>query len=257
MKLPFLAARRRPRPIPDGYVLDPARLTRLARANARAYQTAKPFPHIALDDVLPSAAVDAVLAEFPGEDSPYWAFKRSRTSVKQDSRRADKELFLPPFIRRLIWELNSAVFLLFLSELTGIEGLTPDPYLEGGGVHQIPRGGFLKIHADFNRHPVTDLHRRLNVLIYLNKDWRPEYGGDLELWPEDMSRCARRIAPLAGRMAVFSTSDTSYHGHPDPLACPPGSTRKSLALYYYTAERPADEGAARHSTLYQTRPVDA
>lgn len=137
----------------------------------------------------------------------------------------------------MLYHLNSSTFLDFLSKITGIENLIADSYFEGGGMHQIRRGGKLKIHADFNRHPRYDLDRRLNALLYLNPDWQEEYGGNLELWDRHMTSCVVRIAPLFNRFVVFATTDFTYHGHPDPLTCPEDVTRKSLALYYYTHER--------------------
>ena len=152
--------------------------------------------------------------------------------------------------------MNSAPFLEFLKILTGISPLISDPRLEGGGLHQIERNGFLKIHADFNVHPLYKLDRRLNLLIYLNKDWEEAYGGHFELWDREMSRCIEKILPTFNRMVVFSTTDYSYHGHPDPLTCPPDRYRRSLALYYYTNGRPEEEKSATHSTLYQQRPKE-
>jgi Rps23 Pro-64 3,4-dihydroxylase Tpa1-like proline 4-hydroxylase len=160
--------------------------------------------------------------------------------------------------RNLLAQFNSSAFIDFLQELTGIGGLVPDPHLYGGGLHQIVRGGHLNVHVDFNRHPVTDLERRLNLLLYLNRDWQDEYGGALELWNRDMSRSEARILPYFNRCVVFSTTDHSFHGHPDPLACPEDRTRKSLALYYYSKGRP-EEGDAElqaHNTLFQARPAD-
>ncbi|MCB9285156.1 MAG: 2OG-Fe(II) oxygenase [Lewinellaceae bacterium] len=143
--------------------------------------------------------------------------------------------------------LNSQPFLEFLQNLTGIkETLIPDPYFEGGGYHQIKPGGFLKVHVDFHKHKMMDLDRRVNVLVYLNEDWKEEYGGHFELWERDMSQCVTRIAPLFNRMAIFSTTDYSWHGHPDPLACPPDRSRRSLALYYYTNGRPASDVSDVH-----------
>src|SRR5438034_178076 len=84
-------------------------------------------------------------------------------------------------------------------------------------VHAEP-GGFLKVHVDFNVHPKLKLDRRLNMLIYLNKEWREEWGGDLELWDADRTMCRKKIAPLFNRTVVFSTGDSSFHGHPHPLA---------------------------------------
>ena len=156
--------------------------------------------------------------------------------------------------RHLLAELNSAPVIAFLERLTGIEGLVPDPHFVGGGLHQIERGGHLKVHADFNRHPRTQLERRINLLLYLNRDWKDEYGGALELWNRDMSACEARILPLFNRCVVFSTTETSYHGHPEPLNCPEGWTRKSIALYYYAREPAGDNEGGEHNTLFQVRP---
>jgi Rps23 Pro-64 3,4-dihydroxylase Tpa1-like proline 4-hydroxylase len=148
--------------------------------------------------------------------------------------------------------LGSSEFLGFLTTLTGISDLSIDFW--GGGLHQTVSGGLLSIHADFNRHPCTGLDRRLNLLLFLNRDWDEAWGGALELWDVEMTGCVQRIWPVANRMVVFSTSDTSFHGHPDPLAVPPEITRKSIAAYYYTAGRPKDEQSDEHSTIYRTRP---
>jgi Rps23 Pro-64 3,4-dihydroxylase Tpa1-like proline 4-hydroxylase len=155
--------------------------------------------------------------------------------------------------RQLLLELNSARFVDFVQTVCGIDGLIPDPWLFGAGLHQVESGGFLEIHADFNRHPVWNLDRRLNVLFYLNRDWRDEYGGELELWDDTMRHCVRRYPPVANRLVIFSATDRSYHGHPRPLAMPPGRTRKSVAAYYYSNGRPEHEMSASHSTLYQHR----
>src|SRR5262249_34806488 len=103
-------------------------------------------------------------------------------------------------------------------------------------------------------HPRYGLDRRLNAILYLNSNWQEEYGGHLELWDRDMTRCVSRIAPLFNRLVVFTTTDFSYHGHPNVLECPEGMTRKSLALFYYTNGRPADEVSDLHWTLFQARP---
>src|SRR5205085_7257435 len=103
------------------------------------------------------------------------------------------------------------------------------------------------------------LDRRLNVLVYLNEDWDESYGGHFELWDQEMKGCRKKILPLFNRMALFSTTTTSYHGHPNQLTCPPDRTRKSLALYYYTNGRPEEEvvdGAQDHNTLFKYRPED-
>jgi hypothetical protein len=203
-----------------------------------------------MDDFLPEEVLDQVLAEFPRPDQDWFAFDsplERKLATKDDST-------MGPATRRLLWELNSPAFVDFLERLTAIEALVPDPHFDGGGLHQIERGGHLKVHADFNRHPRTHLERRLNVLIYLNRTWKEEYGGHLELWSRDMQRPEARVLPIFNRCVVFSTTSTSYHGHPDPLTCPEGETRKSMALYYYTKDRPAEDGTNSHNTLFQARP---
>jgi hypothetical protein len=233
------------------FALDPDVLLRLARDNRAAYVQAQPFPHIVLDDLLPAALLHTVIEEFPAPGQIMWI---DFDDPAQKKLAADAETQIGPTTRLLLYQLNSSIFISFLEALTGIEGLVPDPYLNGGGLHQIERGGYLKVHADFNWHPRLRLDRRLNVLLYLNEGWKEEYGGHLELWDTDMTRCEQRILPVFNRCVIFSTTDTSYHGHPDPLTCPPGWTRRSLALYYYTNGRPAEEKSDAHSTLFQERP---
>ena len=126
-----------------------------------------------------------------------------------------------------------------------------DPTLQGGGLHQIVSGGFLDVHVDFNRHPRTKLHRRLNLLCYLNKDWKREYEGYLELWDMDRRRCFEMIEPAFNRCVIFETNEISYHGHPKPLRAPQGITRKSLSVYYYTATRDLVDTAEEHNTVYE------
>lgn len=237
------------------YWFDPDLLLRAGVALHERYDAAEPFPHIVLEDFLPPERVDAILEAFPDPDSPYWSTKDQPDSKKQDTTPDYiAELKMPPVIREAMWQFNSSLFLFFLHHLTGIRGLTGDPWLYGGGIHQILPGGLLKIHADFNIHEFTGLLRRINVLVYLNKDWQDEWGGHLELWDTDMGRCVRRVAPKAGTCVIFNTSSTSYHGHPDPLRCPPGRTRKSLAFYYYTIDPEFDPRGRKHNTLWKKRP---
>jgi hypothetical protein len=219
-----------------------------------AYRAAAPFPHAVFDDFFDPVILDRVLSEFPGAQGIDWErYDDPRFEVKLASR-SEQQIGL--FTRYLIYALNSSAFLQFLERLTGIKGLVPDPHLWGGGLHQILPGGKLAVHADFNNYPHFKLDRRLNVLVYLNRDWREEWGGHLELWDRDMARCEQRILPLFNRMVCFSTTDTSFHGHPDELRCPPDRTRRSLALYYYSNGRPAEEIGRPHTTLFQYRPDD-
>lgn len=229
---------------------DPRELERLACARHDEYLSAQPFAHAVFDELVPGPVLDAVLAEFPSADRDAWVSYESENERKLAS---DRETPIGAATAQLLAELNSAAFVDFLEQLTGVTGLVPDPHFVGGGLHQIVPGGYLGIHVDFNRHPRTGLERRLNVLLYLNRDWKEEYGGALELWRAEPRRCERRILPVWGRLVVFSTTARSYHGHPEPLGCPEGMTRKSLALYYYSLAPEATgngRGPASHNTLF-------
>ena len=238
--------------IPAAY-FDPEELEAVADRYRSSYQSARPFPHVVIDNFLPEDELDRVLDEFLSPKDGEWQHRYETAQEKKLAER--RETRLGPFTRHfLAAKLNSSVFLEFLESLTGIQGLIPDPYYEGGGLHQIERGGFLKVHADFNWHEQLKLDRRLNLLVYLNRDWKEEYGGNLELWNRDVTKCEQKILPIFNRCVVFSTTDYSYHGHPEPLQCPEAMTRKSLALYYYSNGRPAGEISEAHTTLFQARP---
>src|SRR5437879_4294134 len=149
-----------------------------------SYATAKPFPHVAIDNFFDPLLLDLVLSEFPKPGQIKWRRFDNEREIKLASA---AEAFFGPTTRLLLYHLNSITFLEFLSSVTGITNLIPDPCFDGGGLHQIEQGGKLAVHADFNKHPRYGLDRRLNLLLYLNKDWREEYGGHLELWNRDMT----------------------------------------------------------------------
>jgi hypothetical protein len=218
------------------------------------YRSAKPFPHVVFDDFFEPAVLDAVLEEFPTSGQIRWQKFDNEREIKLAS---SVEGNFGPLTRLFLYHLNSLTFLDFLSRVTGIEDLIGDPSFEGGGLHQIMRGGKLGVHADFNKHRKYRLDRRLNMLVYLNKNWREEYGGHLELWDRGMTGCEVKVLPVFNRVMIFGTTDYTYHGHPDPLQCPEEMSRKSLALYYFTNGRPAEEiSGGEHSTIFAARAAD-
>jgi Rps23 Pro-64 3,4-dihydroxylase Tpa1-like proline 4-hydroxylase len=232
--------------------LDPDVLLRVADTHREQFADGAPFPHVVIDNLFDPTILDAVVAEFPKpQDRTDWIRAKRDTSVKLAMPHDWK---LGTTTRLFLNQLNCSAFVQFLERLTGIEGLIPDPHFEGGGLHQIERGGYLKVHADFNMHERLRLDRRLNAIVYLNRGWQEEWGGHLELWDRSMSIAVQKIAPEFNRLVVFATIDWGFHGHPDPLQTPEGVTRRSLATYYYSSGRPADELAAAHDSLYQRRP---
>lgn len=236
------------------FVLDQIDLYGMAHKLREAYANAKPFPHVVIDNFLPPRALKSVADEFPAPEQIDWTRFDNPAELKLATKRENQ---MGERTRLLMHQFNSSCFLGFLEALSGISGLIPDPHFWGGGLHQIQRGGFLKVHADFNRHPHLGLDRRINVLLYLNEDWIEEYGGHLELWTPDMTQCGARILPVFNRCVVFSTTDYSFHGHPDPLTCPLGRARRSIALYYYSNGRPQEELSGSHNTLFKQRPGEA
>lgn len=227
-------------------------LERLAKEKAHLYQNAKPFSHTSFDDFLQPEILDKVIEEFPNVNDPQWQEYKSET--ENGKLASGKYDMIPPYTRYVLDQLNTPPFLQFLEELTGIKGLIPDPYYVGGGMHQTKPGGWLGMHVDFNKYDELNLYRRINVLVYLNKEYKEEYGGQLELWDEDMKECHGKISPIFNRCAIFTTSENSHHGHPDPLAFPEGTTRKSLAWYYYTVDNGEKIDDEAHTTLFKARP---
>ena len=204
------------------------------------YLNANPFPSIILDDFFNVTFLNKVLEEFPDlskvDSSQNY---KNKNEVKYTN---NTYKIFPNTIKQLFDFMNSNSFLEFLQKITSIEEkLISDKDLNGGGLHEIKNGGKLKVHTDFNRHPTLDLDRRINILIYLNKNWDKNYGGDLEFWNQNMSLCKKKISPNFNRLVIFSTNDFSNHGHPDPINCPDNLSRKSIALYYFSKGRPISD----------------
>ncbi len=215
-------------------------LNDLALSLKNQYSLADPFPHLQIDNFFSDEYLNTILNEFPDLSN----IKNSQNYKNQNEIKFANNDFenFPEKIKTFFDFLNSQSFLNFLQILTSIkEKLIPDEKLNGGGLHEIKSGGLLKVHTDFNKHPTNNFDRRVNVLIYLNKNWKKEYKGSLELWDRDMKNCKQKILPTFNKMVIFSTTDFSNHGHPDPIDCPKDISRKSIALYYFSKGRPNEE----------------
>lgn len=195
-----------------------------------SYRTAHPFPYLVLDDLFPSERLDALLTELPPPSSPKWVNERHNRMIKSNLRSA---VDLSDEAFRFASTLHSASFLYFLSEITGIEALLPDPYLSGAGYHVIPPGGKFDVHADRNTDHFSGLERRLAMLIYLNKAWDPQFGGQLELWNQDGSQREKVIEPVFNRTVIFEIGDKNFHAV-RPVTEQSGRKRISFAVYYHT-----------------------
>jgi hypothetical protein len=232
-------------------VIDLARFERIATERQANFVCAEPYPHTVIDDFLSADAAEQCLEEF-GKTSEGWNNYRHYNEDKKGLTKIDR---MGPMTQKVFGALQSAPFISLVGKLSGIDGLIPDPDLDGGGMHEIKRDGFLNVHTDFLSH--TKNHswsRQINLLVYFNKNWQKDWYGELELWDDDVSRCVRSIAPSFNRCVIFHTRAKSFHGHPHKLACPPEVSRKSFALYYFR-----DEGKKQvlSPTNYQATPEDS
>ena len=206
------------------------------------YNQAQPFPHIVIDNFLPPSILNGVIDDFRNHND--WGWDNSQYSQQHQVKKffspwnENDSNTLPINTKLILNYLNSPETISMLEKLTGINGLIADPTLLGGGMHKIDSGGKLSIHADSRKHVVTGNYRRINLLVYLNKNWNSEWGGSLQLWNNDMTTMVQDIQPFFNRVVIFNTGGDTYHGHPHDLNTPEGVSRISLALYYYTKENP-------------------
>lgn len=201
---------------------------------ASQFTAAQPFPHLVIQNFLNLTPAE-VLDSYPAPDSPHWNKRRDfYQSGKMYCRDVD---VLSPLMLSMFQELSSPPFLRFLESVTGISGLIPDPYLEGGGLHCSGPGGVLMPHTDFHFYDRLKLYRRINLLLYLNPEWEESFGGCLELWQKGAQKPAALVVPNWGTCVIFRTDDQSVHGFSTPIE--EGRWRRSIALYYYSSHEAA------------------
>jgi len=212
------------------------------------FKNAKPYPHIALDNFLDAELAESLCQNFPRIENMRKAFDGYNENKSEDS---SFEKLHNDFntVRDLF---HSKAFLLWLEYVTGIEGLMIPEDHRGAGLHQGKNGSFLDIHVDYNVHSTLNIHRRLNVLIFLNKGWKDEWGGLLELWNKDVTVCEQLISPILNRCVIFECNDISFHGY-DKISCPDDQTRKSFYGYFYTGVAP---DVKYHDTIFKARPSE-
>ena len=224
------------------------------------YSQAQPFPHIVIDNFLPPSLLNGVIDDFQNYNN--WGWDNSDYSKDHQVKKFfspwnnDGDTTLPINTKLILNYFNSPDVISMLEKLTGIEGLIADPTLLGGGMHKIESGGKLSIHADSRKHTINGDYRRINLLIYLNKDWNKEWGCSLQLWDKDMTTMVQDIQPIFNRVVIFNTGADTYHGHPHPLNTPNGMSRISLALYYYTKENPDTEENSVTSAVWKDTHVE-
>lgn len=216
----------------------------------------EPFRHIVIDDFFHQKLANVCLNYFPVLDDQSWEHAND-TDIEVKFRTTWRSEFdIPEGIVDAVRILNSAPFLKALGDRIGIPKIIPDPYFTGGGLNVTTTGGLLDVHVDGNYHDATGLNRRINAILYLNPDWQAGWGGEFGLYDTHGDVCLKEVAPLFNRLVVFDSHDASFHGLPAPLAFPPGNTRKSIILYYYTKDaRPKEQVVVSepHSALWKKR----
>lgn len=219
-----------------------------ARELYRQFREARPYPHIVIENFLKEDVANAMYENFPKVDELRKHYKNLNENKSEGS---SFEKYHEAF-NNVRHELGSPDFITYMETLTGIDGLILPEDHRGSGLHQGTNGSFLDVHVDFSVHPTLNLHRRLNLLIFLNKDWKPEYGGALELWDPKVKNLEAEILPTFNRAAIFECNDVSYHGY-SKITVPEEVTRKSMFVYMYTT---VGEGVKYHDTIFKARPSE-
>jgi Rps23 Pro-64 3,4-dihydroxylase Tpa1-like proline 4-hydroxylase len=213
------------------------------------YRTARPWPHLILDGLIDPTLIAAAEAQ-ELERALNLEIHRGNRMVKAESPEVSGNA-----AKEILDSLLTPQFVSFVEKVTGIPCLIPDPTHAWAGFHVSPPGTSQALHRDFRLHPTNGLFHRVNVLVYLNSDWKEEYGGMLELWSTGKEAFGQQVAPVAGRLVLFETTPYAYHGVPDPVRFPPGRARISLASYYYT-DYPAPTDRREYIFYSPKRPQD-
>lgn len=235
----------------DAGFVDLRLLNARVEALAHDFATSQPFRHVVIDGFLPDDIARSANRSFPPFDTMQVCYA-GLVEARAIERRLD---VVDPLFAAIFQALYSAEFIAWMERLTGISGLEPDRTFNGTGLHQVRKGGYHNVHADENRHPVTGLYQRLNLIIYLNERWEPHWGGALELWDSRMQRAQRSVAPLLNRCLIMETHDRAFHGYP-PIVWPEDDARKSLTCWFFARKPGPLQHTQPHATLFQLRPND-
>jgi len=218
---------------------------------ASDFQNGFPYKHIVLDNFLNPEFADSLYNNFPSIEKLHKHYKGLNENKSEGSNFEDFD----PVFSQVRGEVMTDEFAKWMAEITGINGVFVTEDKLGTGLHQGGDGSFLDIHVDFSIHHVKNVHRRLNMLIYLNKNWKEEYGGGMEMWNADMTKMEKMVMPVLNRCLIFETNQISYHGY-SKINIPEGETRKSFYTYFYTPLE-EDEKVKYHDTIFKTKPTDS
>lgn len=260
-QVPALPIEMRSHPVSDLYhrYLNPQFALKETQADFRAcFQFANPFPHVALDNFFQRHLVDSLCSEFPRKGSNYDKYCIADDGEIGTNYANPNPADFPSVFQELDRILRSHEFLDFVEAVTGIDELVYDPDYFGGGIRESQASTFLPPHIDFNYHPRTLFHRRLNLLLYLNRDWEEAWGGAIQVHRDPRTHredsLVASFPPVLNRCFIFETSERSWHGF-NRLCPPPGRSRRAFTIYYYTEDRPDAEQVKLHNTEYVEPPL--
>jgi len=222
---------------------------KLAVKNNQKYINEKPFPHIIFDNFLPPKLADLIGEQYENFDKSKSKGKYHNNKNTQRYLHEDITSFSLP-LKLFASSINGRSFLSFLETLTSINHIIPDPYFIGGGACLTSKGGYLKVHIDFNFHHKLQSWRKLNALFYLNKKWKKEWKGNLELWSTNGKKKVKEIEPKFNRVVIFNTTSLSYHGQPEPINCPTNEYRKVFSAFFYSSHADTKNLEDPHFTKY-------
>lgn len=214
------------------------------------FQNAHPYQHVVIPAFFDEAVAAQLDAVFPDYKDPVHDWKHYDNPIEQKYSLNNFENL--PYVSHIFQVLQAPDTVRMLQQITGIANLEADPHLHGAGLHAYPSHGKLDIHLDYSIHPITQKERRCNLIIYLNRNWKTEYGGDLQMWDASLTECTQLVSPSWNTAVLFRTSDVSYHGIPRPITCPETDARRSLAIYYVSDARA--EATPRHKAEFFPHP---
>jgi Rps23 Pro-64 3,4-dihydroxylase Tpa1-like proline 4-hydroxylase len=226
------------------------------------FNNALPFEHIIIPNFLNKQYAEKIFNEYPIDiQSENW-YKYNNPIEKKFAN--DNISIMPRCIKKIFNLLSCKEIISKISLLTGIKNLEYDPYLHGAGLHIHTTGGKLDMHLDYEKHPYLDKERKLNIILYMSKDWKEEWNGQTQLWNNDLSECIIKSPVIFNTAIIFKTNEISWHGLPDEITCPEGVFRKTLAYYYLVPmeTKPIDnkignDGSGyRKKAAFKKRPQD-
>lgn len=220
-----------------------------------------PFEHVIIDNFLEDTYFNEIVASIPKSTNHFWEYMNP-LEVKYA---LDRPEYMGNSVVNVFNTLSHSKVIEKISKVFGIPNLEYDPYMNGAGLHYHPRNGRLNMHLDYEQHPILkDKQRRLNIIFYLNEEWKKEWNGSTDLWNSDMTKCCFKSYPVPNRAIIFETTENSWHGVPDKILCPEGNYRKTLAFYYISPliskcsmdKTGANESGFRTKATFVKRPQD-